>query len=97
MAIVRAIGRPDLFMTMTRHPNWPELQRKISKFRIGTTCNDISNITVPLFYSKLRALLFDILSGKYSERFQHMFIQLNFQNADYLTHICYFCWTIKIN
>ena len=46
MAIIRTIGRPDLFITMTCNPNWPELQRIISKFPIGTTCNDIPNITV---------------------------------------------------
>ena len=64
MAIVRAIGRLGLFITMTRIPNWPELQRIISKFQIGTTCNHIPNITVRLFYSKLRALLSDVVSGK---------------------------------
>ena len=64
MAILRTIGRPDLFITMTCNSNCPELQRIISKFPIGTTCNDISNITVRLFYSQLRALLSDIVSGK---------------------------------
>ena len=46
MAIVKAISRPDLLITMTCNPNWTELQRIISKFPIGTTCNDIPNITV---------------------------------------------------
>ena len=41
MAIVRAIGRSDLFITKTCNPNWPELQKVISKFPIGTTWNDI--------------------------------------------------------
>ena len=27
MAIERAIDRPDLFVTMTCNPNWPELNR----------------------------------------------------------------------
>ena len=64
MAIVRAIGRPDSFITITCNLNWPELRRIISKSPIGTTCNDIPNITVRLFYSKLCALLSNIVSGK---------------------------------
>ena len=64
MAIVRAIGRPDLFVTMTCNSNWPELNRILKKFPVGTMCNDIPNITVRLFYCKLRALLADIMSGK---------------------------------
>ena len=50
MAIVRAIGRPDLFVTMACNSNWPELNRILKKFPVGTTCNDIPNITVRLFY-----------------------------------------------
>ena len=64
MAIVRAIGRPDLFVKMTCNPNWPELNRILKKILVGTTCNDIPNITIRLFYCKLRALLADIMSGK---------------------------------
>ena len=64
MAIVRAIGRPDLFVTMTCNPSWPELNRILKKFPVGTTCNDIPNITVRLFFCKLRALLAYITSGK---------------------------------
>ena len=64
MAIVRAIGRPDLFVTMTCNPNWPELNRILKKFPVGQTSNDIPNITVRLLYCKLRTLLADIMSGK---------------------------------
>lgn len=64
MTIVRKKGRPDLFITMTFNPNWPEIKRIVTKFRPGTTCNDIANICVRLFYIKCRAILSDIISGK---------------------------------
>ena len=49
---------------MTCNPNCPELNRILKKIPVGTTCNDIPNITVRLFYCKLQALLADVMGGK---------------------------------
>ena len=60
MAIVRNIGRPDLFITMTCNPKWKELKYVLTEFPIATMPNDIPNITVRLFYRKFKCLLDDI-------------------------------------
>ena len=60
MAIMRSTGKPDLFITMTCNPKWEELKTILKNFPKGTTANDIPNITVSLFYAKLKMLLYDI-------------------------------------
>lgn len=64
MDIIRRLGNPDLFITVTCNPNWPEMKQVLSKFPSWTTCNDIPLITTRLFQAKLRAIIADILSGK---------------------------------
>lgn len=64
MAIVRAKGRPDLFITMTCNPKWKELKEVLENFPLGTTPNDIPNITVRLFYAKFKLLLNDIVKNQ---------------------------------
>ena len=64
MAIVRAKGRPDLFITMTCNPKWKELKTILQNFPVGTTPNDIPNITVRLFYLKFTSLLKDIYDNQ---------------------------------
>jgi hypothetical protein len=34
MAICRAYGNPDLFITFTCNVNWPEIRRELTKGRI---------------------------------------------------------------
>ncbi|XP_058807357.1 uncharacterized protein LOC131673409 [Phymastichus coffea] len=60
MAIMRHVGRPDLFITMTCNPKWIELQTVLENFPPGTTPNDIPIITVRLFYAKFLSLLDNI-------------------------------------
>ena len=64
MAIVRNIGRTDLFITMTCNPKWKELKEVLKKFPIGTTSIDIPNITVRLFHTKFLDLLADITENE---------------------------------
>ena len=92
MAIVRAIGRPDLFVTMTCNSNWPELNRILKKFPVGTMCNDIPNITVRLFYCKLRALLADIMSGKIFGNILAYVYTIEFQKSG-LHQAYYICYS----
>lgn len=60
MAIMRHVGRRDLFITMTCNPKWKELLAVLEHFPSGTTPNDIPIITVRLFYAKFLSLLDDI-------------------------------------
>lgn len=57
MAIARIVGRPDLFITMTCNPQWPEIKRFLEKFPAGTTAMDIPTFVCRLFHQKCLALL----------------------------------------
>ena len=61
MAIVRSIGRPDLFITMTCNPKWKKIKLVLEDFPVGTTPNDIPNIVVRLFHTKFHELLDDVI------------------------------------
>ena len=86
MAIVRNIGRPDLFITMTCNPKWKELKNVLTKFPIGTTPNDIPNITVRLFYTKFECLLDDIENYNIFENVLAYVYTLEFQKSG-LPHV----------
>lgn len=60
MAISRYIGRPDLFITMTCNPNWPEIKRFLSTMPPGTTVNDIPYFVCRLFYQKCCMLISEL-------------------------------------
>ena len=75
MAIMRNTGRPDLFITVTCNPKWKELKEVLQKFPARTTPNDIPNITVRLFHTKLMSLIEDIKKKKYLEILYHTSIQ----------------------
>ncbi|CAC5380511.1 unnamed protein product [Mytilus coruscus] len=58
MAIVRKFGKPDLFITFTCNPNWPEVKNSLN----GTqTSADRSDLTTRVFHLKLKDLLKDIV------------------------------------
>ena len=57
MAIVRARGTPDLFVTMTCNPDWPEIQNALLP---GQTPNDRPDIVGRVFGLKLQMLLQDL-------------------------------------
>ena len=54
MAIVRKYGKPDLFITLTCNPNWPEIR---SALRDGQIPADRPDIVVRAFYLKLKELM----------------------------------------
>lgn len=60
MAIMRAVKRPDLFITMTCNPKWEELTELLKHYPPGSQPNDIPNLTVRLFWTKFNELLYDI-------------------------------------
>jgi hypothetical protein len=53
MALVRKFGKPDLFITMTCNPNWPEI---LHELRPGEEANDRPDLTSRVFNMKLNAL-----------------------------------------
>ena len=57
MAIVREFGKPDLFVTVTCNPKWPEVTENLI---IGQKAEDRPNIVARVFKQKLEAIEEDI-------------------------------------
>lgn len=58
MGIVSRLGKPDLFITFTCNPKWPE----ITKYLLGgQTASDRPDLTTRVFAIKLKSLLDDLL------------------------------------
>ncbi|XP_058122371.1 uncharacterized protein LOC131285143 [Anopheles ziemanni] len=60
MAIVRAIGKPDLFITVTCNPNWPEITGTLLPRQKAA---DRPDLTARVFRLKLKSLLEDLSAG----------------------------------
>jgi hypothetical protein len=61
MAMVRAHGRPHLFITMTCNPDWDEI---VTSLYPGQTARDRPDVTSRVFHLKQRALIKDIMERK---------------------------------
>jgi hypothetical protein len=61
MAVVRYYGKPDLFITMTCNPNWPESKDNLFE---GQTASDRPDLVSRDFDLKLQELLKDICKRK---------------------------------
>ena len=57
MSIVRAVGHPDLFLTMTCNPKWKEITEALLP---GQTASDRPDIVARVFRQKVKALMEDI-------------------------------------
>lgn len=57
MARARKLGKPDLFITMTCNPNWPEI---VHFLRPGQTSNERPDLIARVFKLKLDALMEDL-------------------------------------
>lgn len=62
MAICRRFGYPDLFLTITCNPKWPEIQRYVDAK--GLNAYDRPDIICRLFHIKLQQLMSDLKKGK---------------------------------
>jgi hypothetical protein len=58
MAISSKIGFPDIFITFTCNPNWPEIQRELLKDNLKS--QDRPDIITRIFKLKFEALLQDL-------------------------------------
>jgi ABC-type dipeptide/oligopeptide/nickel transport system ATPase component len=58
MAAIRVHGKPDLFVTMTTNPQWPEI---LNELKEGQTPNDRPDLIARVFKLKLKALMDDVL------------------------------------
>ena len=58
MAIVRAFGKPDFFVTMTCNPTWPEIQQNLFH---GQHSSDRPDLVARVFQLKLSSLMKDLI------------------------------------
>ena len=58
MAIVPSLGKPDLFITFTCNPKWPEIQRLLT---MNLSQLDLTVETCRVFHIKLASLMEDLL------------------------------------
>jgi len=58
MAIVSRFGKPDLFVTFTCNPKWPEITRELLPHQSAV---DRPDLTAHVFHMKLQELLKDLL------------------------------------
>ena len=62
IAISNKVGHPDIFLTMTCNPQWPEILRSLPP---GQTPQDRPDLCARVFHMELRALLSFVLDEKY--------------------------------
>lgn len=62
MGICKTYGYPDLFITFTCNPKWPELTRSAQK--TGLRVEDRTDLICRVFKIKLDALIDDLRKGK---------------------------------
>ena len=60
MTIVTKHGKPDIFLTMTANPKWPEIQENLLPHQ---TASDRPDIVSRVFHLKLKELLHDLLQS----------------------------------
>lgn len=58
MAISSAVGFPDLFLTFTCNPNWPEITRELAKYNLKP--HDRPDVILRVFKIKFDELMVDI-------------------------------------
>ncbi|XP_052889466.1 uncharacterized protein LOC128297803 [Anopheles moucheti] len=63
MAILRAFGKPDLFVTETCNPKWPEITQNLLLRQRVPDRPDRPDLTVRVFQLKLKAILQDLSMG----------------------------------
>ena len=72
MAIVRHYHKPDLFITMTCNPNWPEI---INNLKPGETAENRPDLVARVFQLKKKQFLDDIIKGKiFGESIAHLWV-----------------------
>jgi len=85
MAIFRYFHKPDLFLTMTANPKWPEILHSLFS---GQTATDYPDIVLQIFEQKKKALLKLIDSGFFGISVAHIHT-IEFQKRG-LSHIYLF-------
>ncbi|XP_022004032.1 uncharacterized protein LOC110901515 [Helianthus annuus] len=89
MAIYKSVGYPDLFITVTCNPNWPEIYRCLHDKALNA--EDKPDIISRLFKCKLDHLIKDFKKDKFFGDIQAVMYTVEFQKRGLPhAHICLF-------
>ncbi|XP_029143308.1 uncharacterized protein [Arachis hypogaea] len=94
MAICKHYGYPDLFLTITCNPNWPEFQRYTR--REGIPIADRPDISCRVFHAKLKCLLTDLKGGTFFGPLNAGMYTIEFQKRG-LPHAHFLLWLERRN
>ncbi|XP_057427107.1 uncharacterized protein LOC130720473 [Lotus japonicus] len=89
MAICKFYGYPDLFITVTCNPKWPEIERFVSGK--GLNANDRPDIICRVFHAKVKQLIVDLKKGKYFGKVSAGMYTIEFQKRG-LPHAHILIW-----
>ena len=89
MAICRQYGNPDLFVTFTCNPKWPEITRALSAIP-GQKPEDRPDIIARVFKMKLNEIYRQLNLELYLEQLSQIYMLSNFKKGDYHIVISYF-------
>lgn len=76
MAIVREFGKPDLFITMTCNPTWPEIKENLKHKQAS---NERPDLIARVFKSKLDSLIDDIRKKEIFGKVDALIYTIEFQ------------------
>ncbi|GKC95719.1 uncharacterized protein Tco_1161161, partial [Tanacetum coccineum] len=79
MAICRWAEPPNLFVTMTCNPKWPEIQREVENYIPGQPTVDRPDTIARVFKMKLDDLMEDIRKGNHFGRVKVVIYTIDFQ------------------
>lgn len=91
MTYVRNYGRPDLFITFTCNPKWPEITNLLLP---GQTASDRHDITARVFKQKIRALMDYIVKHKVFGELRCWMYSVEWQKRG-LPHVHILLWMIN--
>ncbi|KAI2508085.1 helicase [Fragilaria crotonensis] len=84
LAIVRRMGKPDLFITMTTNPQWPEV---VENLLPGQTVNDRPDLVARVFHLKFTEMMFDLQKRQVLGRVVAAIYTINFRSEDCHMHM----------
>ena len=83
LSIVRKFGKPDVFNTFTRNPQWEEIT---SALLLDQTVSDRPDLIVRVFRLKLKELLSDLIKRQVLANHSHICISLSSKSVGYLAY-----------
>ncbi|CAJ2669278.1 unnamed protein product [Trifolium pratense] len=90
MAICRTFGNPDIFLTFTANPNWPEVKYMLHEIP-GQPVEDRPDIKTRVFKMKLDQLMKHIVEGQYFGKVLSAIYTIEFQKRG-LPHAHILLW-----